>query len=186
MEERRRSDGQPYYFNAVTGERSCKRPQPLSRGWRTAKDSTTGNIYFYHQKTRAVVWERPDDAAAHQAPVQPEASAVAIDAQLEDSEADVVHGVPPAPALAKGVGVGSVRGSAASSAGSSSVRRVMSFGRKPRDVKEGTAPGAGPSATHAASEGGYSWDKRRRNVSDLKSLPPAEAASPTSFDERYH
>ena len=36
----------------------------LPHGWRIARDSTTGNFYFYHTTTGAVQWEPPDAAAA--------------------------------------------------------------------------------------------------------------------------
>ena len=171
------SDGLPYYFNPVTGERSRKRPQPLPRGWRAAKDPATGDIYFWcarvsattmssprvklrahappppsaprSKKTREVMWERPDEAVAAPAGVGAGEAPTqpAADLAVLGASPGKAEGAPPAPASAKG-------GSGSGAAGPSSTRRVMSFGRRPRkaggaEAREGAAPAAGATTAQA-------------------------------------
>ena len=76
------ADGHESYFNALTKETTLDRPKPLQRHWREAIDKSTGAVYYWNVRTRAVRWERRDVArdeapeeALVKAPARSESSA---------------------------------------------------------------------------------------------------------------
>ena len=54
------SDGHEVFFNSLTRETTQDRPKPLQRHWQEAVDRSTGAVYYWNVRTRAVRWERQD------------------------------------------------------------------------------------------------------------------------------
>jgi hypothetical protein len=47
-------DGNREYRNTLSGERTTRRPAPLPKQWRLAKDAASGTLFYWHVETRAV------------------------------------------------------------------------------------------------------------------------------------
>ena len=52
------AEGRESFFNALTNESTLERPKPLQRHWREALDKSTGAVYYWNVRTRAVRCER--------------------------------------------------------------------------------------------------------------------------------
>ena len=78
-------EGNEYFFNIVTKETSQDRPKPLPRYWREALDKSTGQVYYWNMRTRAVRWERPAEEGA-----EPGAAAAATGAAAATAAAAVI------------------------------------------------------------------------------------------------
>ena len=122
------ADGNEVFFNTVTKETAHDRPKPLPRHWREAVDKSSGSIYYWHVRTRAVRWERPIDEEAESGKAEvPEAR----DGLRDDEEA------PPPPSGPK-----------------QQMKRVLSFGRRRKSSSAGSTTGSGGSGGGSGGGGG--------------------------------
>ena len=126
-------EGNEYFFNIVTKETSHDRPKPLPRHWREALDKSTGQVYYWNTRTRAVRWERPADEGAEPGPAAT-AAAAAEPASAEPASAELRDDdeAPPPPQAA------------------APKRRTLSFTRR----RKGSASAAAPAASDGGGDGG--------------------------------
>ena len=132
--------GHEVFFNMLTKETTEDRPKHLQRHWREALDKSTGTVYYWNVRTRAVRWEREDvdhdDAAA-------EPSRALELSQDEEGEA------PPPPQVREKLKEGVKEGA-------EKMKRVLSFGRRGRKSSTAGEPvtlGGGSGASRGAGGG---------------------------------
>lgn len=85
------AEGRESFFNALTNETTLERPKPLQRHWREAVDKSTGAVYYWNVRTRAVRWERQEvasDEAADGALAKAPGRAVASSREEDEDEGE--------------------------------------------------------------------------------------------------
>lgn len=82
------ADGECYFVNVLTRERSYSLPRPLPRPWRESLEKATGKVYYWNPRTHAVRWTRPEaDKGGGEAASEPD----------KGGDASPDEAVPPAP-----------------------------------------------------------------------------------------